>query len=457
MPNTNPQEPSGPSVDDKPLKSFDIEPCNNTDSILDIHNPTSVQPSLQYGSRPAEYHGPQYGDGGHHTPYSGMSSVSPMALNASKSGRAIHPQQGMSNSQTTFPQSQYFVANENIDHKHDEDTYSTIVPRDISSSVPHSSPSNMLERVPCSSFDTLSHNIPQKPTKPAFNYYYNTLDKVRNITRPYERPNKIARAVHRGHIKRGTGRYYSPSVIPYNNPQQLLSSASRSSSNTMPRVVHQQHTGPAVDGPIQQTAAYILSSSQELAPEQPPVLGFPPPNLLQPSFSQSQTLSRQPLPRVLPQPHPRPQTQQDFDQRGECKALVTLFRRHLRLDLRKKHEHALRDFADSGKWPTEVYRVDCPRPGYQIVLYATKITNDAVFDPQNDLFWEDLMTVASQGVNIGFRCVPRALPRLQPSVGVYFLRVHNQAPNSEMNLASTVSNDEYWFSPWSAYPGRRLP
>ncbi|KAI1778561.1 hypothetical protein F4818DRAFT_304417 [Hypoxylon cercidicola] len=71
------------------------------------HDHTSVQSSLQFDARQTGYHPQQYADGGHHTPYSGATSASTATWNDIGDRSMVQPQLGVSNSQTTFPQSQY--------------------------------------------------------------------------------------------------------------------------------------------------------------------------------------------------------------------------------------------------------------------------------------------------------------------------------------------------------------
>ncbi|KAI4863221.1 hypothetical protein F4820DRAFT_450192 [Hypoxylon rubiginosum] len=188
-----------------------------------------------------------------------------------------------------------------------------------------------------------------------------------------------------------------------------------------------------------------------LHPPQPAPQGsyfhhYPQPRPQQLAYEQFPQQFPQQPPPPQPQPQPYPQAQPDWDQCGECEALVNEFRNCLTVELYRNDEQVLYDFAEVGEQPSEVFRVECERADYQIVLYAAKLVNNAAFDPSNDPFWDSLLGVARLGVNAGTHYITLAFPYHPQHIMVArFMRVHGlPAGEGEMSEANVVSNEEYW-------------
>ncbi|KAI6091039.1 hypothetical protein F4821DRAFT_255328 [Hypoxylon rubiginosum] len=96
--------------------------------------------------------------------------------------------------------------------------------------------------------------------------------------------------------------------------------------------------------------------------------------------------------------------------------------------------------------PRELFRVDCRRGApYQIALYGAKTSPNAVIDPQDEIFWQELYEVARLGVNQEISVIPRLLPIRPLHVAMRFMRIRNvHLLDGEMRETNAVSDDEYW-------------
>ncbi|KAI4863222.1 hypothetical protein F4820DRAFT_450193 [Hypoxylon rubiginosum] len=136
----------------------------------------------------------------------------------------------------------------------------------------------------------------------------------------------------------------------------------------------------------------------------------------------------------------------DWQQTGDCEHLVRVYREVLSRAVVKKEECFLRDFAGVCEWPREIFRLNCQRSPYQIVLYASEIAEAAVIDPRDGLLWEGLIDVARCGINGGIRLVPTDFMRELPKVAVRFMRVRGLHPlDNELRDSNAVSDGEYWY------------
>ncbi|KAI6089562.1 hypothetical protein F4821DRAFT_256983 [Hypoxylon rubiginosum] len=127
----------------------------------------------------------------------------------------------------------------------------------------------------------------------------------------------------------------------------------------------------------------------------------------------------------------------DIFQRDECMALVRLFRQSLEESLNMHGENSLWDIAMPGEWSRELFRVECQRPGYLIVLYAVKLVDNAAISLWDQLFWSDLEAAARLGVNRGALFIA--------SFRVGFMRTRMLAADNDLeNFTNAVSNAEYW-------------
>ncbi|KAI6089561.1 hypothetical protein F4821DRAFT_57736 [Hypoxylon rubiginosum] len=138
----------------------------------------------------------------------------------------------------------------------------------------------------------------------------------------------------------------------------------------------------------------------------------------------------------------------DQKQAGECVELAMRFRDSLAQNLDAAGQPFLWDFANVGEWPRELFRLDCRRgPPYQIALYGAKTSPNAVIDPLDEIFWQELYEVARRGVNQEISVIPRLIPiqPLQLQVAVRFMRIRNvHLLDGEMRETNAVSDDEYW-------------
>ncbi|KAI1776422.1 hypothetical protein F4818DRAFT_414075 [Hypoxylon cercidicola] len=143
--------------------------------------------------------------------------------------------------------------------------------------------------------------------------------------------------------------------------------------------------------------------------------------------------------------HLFPGPMRDWQQSGECEALVTRYREALAEDLRTNGDWHLWDFAEMGEWPRELFRIGCSRAPYKIILYATKLTEEAYINPRDEPFWEELRAVARLGVWGGLRAIPREIRAGHQRIAVRFLRTRDLAPDDdEMRHSQAVSDREYW-------------